>query len=202
MEKQKKQLMALLAVLVVAVVAFFGVSKISNADEEEDTTPAYSVNEIEADNVTRLVFTNSNGTVSLSKSGDEWYSEDDKSLDIDEDTVNTLVGKMAGLTSDDKIENVTDLSQYGLDEPVKTIMISDGTNTCTILVGSYNSITSTYYICLESDTTTVYSTDNRVNTFSKTIDDLIAEPETETETETEIETETETETETEVSTAQ
>jgi hypothetical protein len=189
MEKQKKQLIALLAVLAVAVVAFFGVSRIANADEEEDTTPAYSVNEIEADNVTRLVFTNSNGTVSLTKSGDEWLCEDDKSLDIDEDTVDTLVGKMAGLTSDDKIENVTDLSQYGLDEPVKTIMISDGNDTCTILVGNYNSITSTYYICLETDMTTVYSTDNRVNTFNKTVDDLIVEPETETETETETATE-------------
>jgi hypothetical protein len=199
MEKQKKQLIALLAVLVVAVVVFFGVSKISN-DEEEEETITYTVNDIESDNVTRLVFTNSEGTVSLSKSGDEWICEDDKTLDIDEDEVDTLVGKVAGLTSEYKIENVTDLSQYGLDEPSTTIMISDGTNSCTILVGNYNSITSTNYICLESDMTIVYSTDNGVNTFNKTVDDLIAEPETETETETESETESESETE--VSTAQ
>jgi hypothetical protein len=221
MEKQKKQLIAMLAVLVVAVVAFFAVSKISKAqDEAEEETVEYAVNDLDGDAVTRLIFTNSTaGTISLSKVGDEWIYEDDKTVDIDESEVESLIGKVAGLTSENKIENVTDLSQYGLDEPTGTIMISDGTNSCTILVGSYNSMMTANYICLESDKTTVYTTKNSyVSAFEVTVDDITAEEETETETETETEalteagtevetetealTETEVESETEISTEQ
>lgn len=201
MEKQKKQLIGLLAVLVVAIVVFFAVSKAADADTEEDDTVTYAVNDLESDNVTRLVFTNSTATISLSKSGDDWVYEDDKTIDIDEDEVEKLIKKVAGLTSENKLENVTDLSQYGLDEPSGTIMISDGTNTCTILVGNYNSMMTTNYICLESDKSTVYTTKNStVSAFEVTVEDLTAEPETETETETETEVETEIETETETET--
>lgn len=203
MEKQKKQLIAMLAVLVVAVVAFFAVSKISKAqDEAEEETVEYAVNDLDGDAVTRLIFTNSTaGTISLSKVGDEWIYEDDKTVDIDESEVESLIGKVAGLTSENKIENVTDLSQYGLDEPTGTIMISDGTNSCTILVGSYNTMMTTNYICLESDKTTVYTTKNSyVSAFEVTVDDITAEEETETETESETEALTEAETEVETET--
>jgi hypothetical protein len=200
MEKQRKQLIGLLIVLAVAVIALFAVSRMSD-DDTQETEETYAVNEMEADSVTRLVFTNTNGTVSLSKSGEDWVCEDDKTIDIDEDEVDKLVAKVAGATSSNIIENVTDISQYGLDDPVLTIMISDGTNSSTILVGSYNSISSVYYICLESDTSTVYTTSSSivVSFNDLTVEDLIAEPETETETETltEVESETKTETETE-----
>jgi hypothetical protein len=200
MEKQRKQLIGLLIVLAVAVIALFAVSRMSD-DDTQETEETYAVNEMEADSVTRLVFTNTNGTVSLSKSGEDWVCEDDKTIDIDEDEVDKLVAKVAGAISSNIIENVTDISQYGLDDPVLTIMISDGTNSSTILVGSYNSISSVYYICLESDTSTVYTTSSSivVSFNDLTVEDLIAEPETETETETltEVESETKTETETE-----
>jgi hypothetical protein len=197
MEKQKKQLIVLLVILVIAAIAFFAVSNMSS-DDEEETVETYTVNDIEADSVTRLIFTHDDTTVSLSKVGEDWLCEDDKTLDIDEDSVDSLVSKVAGMTSENKIENVTDISQYGLDAPTTTIMISDGTNSATLLVGSYNSISSVYYICLEADTSTVYTTSSSVvSAFGITVDDLIAEAETETETETETVTETETETETE-----
>jgi hypothetical protein len=69
-------------------------------------------------------------------------------------------------------------------------------------VGSYNSISSVYYICLESDTSTVYTTSSSivVSFNDLTVEDLIAEPETETETETETLTEVESETKTETET--
>lgn len=201
MEKQKKQLFGLLAVLVVAVIAFFGLSKFSVADETEASEDeAYTVNAIEADNVTGFIFTNTNDTVSLTKDGDEWIYESDKSLDLDESKVSSLISNVAPLTSQDCIENVDDLSVYGLDNPVRTIVISDGDNTCTIFVGDFNDMTDTYYICLESDMNTVYTAEyNTVYAFETSVDDLVAEEEeTETETETVEETETETETVTSV----
>ena len=70
-----------------------------------------------------------------------------------------------------------------VDEPAATILISDGTTGCTLLVGDYNELTETYYLCLESDKGTVYTADPyTVSDFiDKRMEDLVVQQE-ETET--------------------
>lgn len=186
MEKQKKQLIALLVILIAAVILFLLLSHSSNEESEAASTEeSYVVNDLEAANVTKLIFTNSAATISLTKVSDEWVFEDDKTIDIDESVVEDLLEEVAPLSSENRIENVEDLSIYGLDSPARTIMVSDGEQTCTILVGDFNEITSTYYICTEEELRTVYTAEyNTVYAFEVTVDDLTAE-EIETETETE-----------------
>ena len=186
MEKQKKQLIGLLAVLIVAVIAFVVISKLPDGEESEDKE-TYAVTALDADAVTKLVYTNESGTVSLTKNGSEWICEEDKSVDIDEDTVNNMVSKVASLTSENKLENVTDVSQYGLDDPTLKILISDGSDSYTLFVGDYNETTYTYYLCLESDMSTVYTTQSgTISDFqNNTLAELTAEPETQTDAETE-----------------
>lgn len=183
MKKQKKQLLLLLLVLILAVAAFLVVSKISEEEEAEETI-SYTVTDLEADNVSKLVFTNDTGTYTLTKQEDSWTYEGDKTLDMDETAVNNLVNKVAALTSENIIEQVEDASVYGLDEPIVTILVSDGTKSYTLLVGDYNNTTYTYYLCREDDMETVYTTTSyNISSFQNGIDDLIAvEEETQTET--------------------
>lgn len=140
MEKQKKQLLGLLVILIVAVIAFIVVKNLPQ-EEETDTTASYEVTNLNADDVTKLVYTNENGTLTLNKDGDNWICDEDRSVDIDADKVSTMVGKVASLTSENKIENVEDIAQYGLDAPSLTILVSDGTTSYTILIGDYNETT-------------------------------------------------------------
>ena len=199
MEKQKKQLLGLLVILIVAVIAFIIVKNLPEDEEEEDAAASYEVTNLNTDDVTKLVYTNENGTLTLNKNGDEWTCEEDRSVDIDEDTVNTMVGKVAALTSENRIENVEDISQYGLDNPSLTILVSDGTTSYTLLIGDYNETTYTYYMCLESDKSTVYTTQSvTISVFqNNTLEDLTAQEETENATETEESMTTESETKTE-----
>lgn len=198
MEKQKKQLLGLLVILIVAVIAFIVVKNLPQ-EEETDTTASYEVTNLNADDVTKLVYTNENGTLTLNKDGDNWICDEDRSVDIDADKVSTMVGKVASLTSENKIENVEDIAQYGLDTPSLTILISDGATSYTLLIGDYNETTYTYYMCLESDKSTVYTTDSATITSfqNNTLEDIMAEEETGTETETESEAEEITETDSE-----
>ena len=122
MEKQKKQLLGLLVILIVAVIAFIVVKNLPQ-EEETDTTASYEVTNLNANDVTKLVYTNENGTLTLNKDGDNWICDEDRSVDIDADKVSTMVGKVATFTSENKIENVEDISQYGLDTPSLTILI-------------------------------------------------------------------------------
>ena len=196
MEKQKKQLIGLLAVLIVAVIAFVVISKLPDGEESEDKEN-YAVTALDADAVTKLVYTNESGTVSLTKSGSDWICEEDKGVDIDEDTVNNMVGKVASLTSENKLENITDVSQYGLDHPTLKILISNGSDSYTFFVGDYNETTYTYYLCLESDMSTVYTTQSgTISDFqNNTLAELTAEEETQTAVEETAQTQTTTEAE-------
>ena len=196
MEKQKKQLIGLLAVLIVAVIAFVVISKLPDGEESEDKEN-YVVTTLDADAVTKLVYTNESGTVSLTKSGSDWICEEDKGVDIDEDTVNNMVGKVASLTSENRLENITDVSQYGLDDPTLKILISDGSDSYTLFVGDYNETTYTYYLCLESDMSTVYTTQSgTISDFqNNTLTELTAEEETQTAVEETAQTQTTTEAE-------
>lgn len=173
MNKQKKQLLLLVLVLALAIVAFVWVSKLP-AEEEAEEAIRYTVIELDAEAVNKVSFTNETGTYILNKAEEEWTYNGNKTLDIDEDEVLQMVKKVAALTSENCIEQVTDLSMYGLDTPMITILLSDGSTSYTLLVGDYNDVTYTQYVCLESDKETVYTTAAyNISSFKEGIDELI-----------------------------
>ena len=110
MEKQKKQLLGLLIILIVAVAAFVIVSKLPD-EEEEEKKARYEVTSLNKEDVTKRCYTNESGTITLTKNGEDWVCEEDKTVDIDEDAVDTMAGKVASLTSENKIENVEDMGR-------------------------------------------------------------------------------------------
>lgn len=187
MKKQKKQ-MAVLLLILLAACGVLGFVSISSKEETETIAEeGFIVNDIEADEATKLIFTNSTGTYSLRKEEEEWVLEEDKTADVNETEVTRLLAAVAPLRSADRIEQVEDLSLYGLDSPVRTIMVSNGEKNSTILVGDFNEITDTYYICLEEDTSTVYTAEyDTVSTFEVQAEDLTIAP-TEAETTEEAE---------------
>ncbi|MBQ6788053.1 MAG: DUF4340 domain-containing protein [Lachnospiraceae bacterium] len=177
MNKQKKQLILLIILFVMAVTAFGIVSKMSEEEESKEAVN-YTVTNLEAEAVNKLTFTNETGTYILTKQDGIWSYEGDKTLDLDEEAVQTMVGKVGNLTSENCIEQVEDLALYGLDVPEITILVSDGTDSYTLFIGNYNEVTYTQYLCLESDMETVYTTTSyQISSFKNGIDDLIVEEE-------------------------
>lgn len=85
-----------------------------------------------------------------------WYLASDKSLEVDQDSVASLISKVATVTSNKEIAGVTDFAQYGLDHPSLSIEITlnDGSKT-NIYVGDYNSVSSLYYARI-GDSANVY----------------------------------------------
>lgn len=71
------------------------------------------------------------------------------------------------------IENVSDLGRYGLKEPQRTISYETAVGSYILYVGDKNTVTSSYYVCLPSDST-VYVVDAAVvNRFNVSLEDLI-----------------------------
>lgn len=100
----------------------------------------------------------------LVNDGDTWYLASDKSLNLDQTSVKSMLADVEKMTSDKQITNVTDFDQYGLDHPSLTIVVttSDGTDN-TIRIGDYNESAGMYYVRINDDTE-VYLIDSTLNT--------------------------------------
>lgn len=186
MEKQKKQLVVLLIMLIIAAAAFFALSKMPPEDDENSGEESYTLNDLNAEEVTEFVITDKDKTLTLKKSGEEWQCVEYSGRDIDTDKVTSILERILPIKSENRIENATDYSQYGLYNKKGSIgvKIKNGEKGCTISIGSYNNITSSYYCIVEEmDSNTVYTLDSSfINAIDITIDDITA-----AEAETEIE---------------
>ena len=110
-----------------------------------------------------------------------WYYTDDHSLNLNQERIKAMILKVAPLKADQVIENVTDMSQYGLADPERTIQYETADRSVIINVGNLNSMTSQYYIAFPSEMKVYVVTTNVVTGFNYTLDDLVEETTEETE---------------------
>ena len=72
--------------------------------------------------------------------------------------VSAYLSAAGELDSENKIEEVSDFSQYGLDKPALNITLQWDSNMYNIKVGDYNSMISRYYVCVNDEKVTLAST--------------------------------------------
>ena len=194
MRKQKIQMIVLLVVLAALVAGGFAARKISSREEEEAKKKEegeYSALSFDGSLLARLEVASDKGTLILDCNEGAWSfvkdiaveeqesvedSTETAAYEVNSSEADELLDKIANLTSANKIENVTDRKEYGLDQPVMTITatLSDGTEHC-VEVGLENSMISARYICVD-DTDTIYTmSEGDYNLFRKTDTDLAQE---------------------------
>ena len=197
MKKQKVQFILLVVLLVVLIGAYFGVDKytayVENKAAEEELLSKIYVAELDAVNVEALTFEYNGESNSFVKEDGVWVYEEDKSLEIEQSKIEAMAEAFANLTAESKIEGVTDLEQYGLTEPSRTLSFTADGAEHVWHIGNMNDLTYVYYMYDEADESTVYTiTSGFLSNFNYGIKGLVAEEETsETEAES-VTTETET----------
>ena len=106
---------------------------------------------------------------------------DDEDFTIDSTKLQVFLDAAGSITSELKIENVTDMSQYGLDHPSLSISLQWDSNLYTIYIGDRNTVAGGVYYLKINDEDTVYTIENyKYNMLNKTKEDFAAEEETET----------------------
>lgn len=175
----------MLLALVVLAAAFLGIRQYNkNASSENSTTEdtQETVLNVNADDITSFRYVYEGETYAFEKEDDTWYYADDHSLNLNQDRIKAMILKVAPLKADQVIENVTDMSQYGLADPERTIQYETADRSVIINVGNLNSMTSQYYIAFPSEMTVYAVTTNVVTGFNYTLDDLVKETTEATET--------------------
>lgn len=183
MKKQKRQMLILLGILVLLGAGFFAVRQYNqNQSLQPQEETGITVVDIQADEIVSFSYDYEDVTYSFEKEEDTWYAAEDHSLNLVQSSVSYMLTDVAPLIADQVIENVTDMSQYGLAEPSRTISFETASESYIFYVGDYNDVSGVYYICKPSETTVYVVPALTVNGFNYTLEDLIEE-EVSTETE-------------------
>ena len=185
MKKKQRQMIGMLLALVVLAAAFLGIRQYNkNASSAtsitEDTQE--TVLDVNSDDITSFRYVYEGETYAFEKKDETWYYTDDHSLNLNQERIKAMILKVAPLKADQVIENVTDMSQYGLADPERTIQYETADRSVIINVGNLNSMTSQYYIAFPSEMKVYAVTTNVVTGFNYTLDDLVEETTEATET--------------------
>lgn len=185
MKKKQRQMIGMLLALIALAAAFLGIRQYnknapSAASTTEDTQE--TVLDVNSDDITRFCYVYEGETYAFEKEDDTWYYADDHSLNLNQDRIKAMILKVAPLKADQVIENVTDMSQYGLADPERTIQYETADRSVIINVGNLNSMTSQYYIAFPSEMKVYVVATNVVTGFNYTLEDLVEETTEATET--------------------
>ncbi|MCR5799569.1 MAG: DUF4340 domain-containing protein [Lachnospiraceae bacterium] len=152
MKKQKKQFIALLIILLLAVGAYIYFTYFRAPKIEEGSVSVTEVFHNDVGSVKELMYMHDGVTVELTRDGDTWYLANDKSIKLDQDKVTDILRFAANLNASTTLEDVTDLSEYGLDAPDYTVSFttSDGVQT-TFYIGDFFGVDGTYFARVEGD---------------------------------------------------
>ena len=137
--------------------------------------------DVNSDDITSFSYVYEGETYAFEKKDETWYYTDDHSLNLNQERIKAMILKVAPLKADQVIENVTDMSQYGLADPERTIQYETADRSVIINVGNLNSMTSQYYIAFPSEMKVYVVATNVVTGFNYTLDDLVEEITEETE---------------------
>lgn len=130
-KKTVKMVLALVSLTVlcgtyVGVSAY--VSKQEEAESSKEEEKQVSVTEASADEIETVKFLIDKQEITFRKKEDLWVKSDDEAFPVSQDTLNNAAGMLGDLKAERVLKDVDDLSEYGLDSPVNTIVFKTKTN--------------------------------------------------------------------------
>lgn len=141
--KRSKRLHILLGVLAAVGIVTFAVTQYEEKQEEIEASGEV-VLEIDPAAVQTLSWEYDAETLAFHKDG-TWVYDTDEAFPVDEERIDELLGVFEAFSAAFIIEDVTDYSQYGLDDPVCTIGISTGDTDYEIQLGDFSTMDSQRY---------------------------------------------------------
>ncbi|MSS62604.1 DUF4340 domain-containing protein [Velocimicrobium porci] len=160
MTKKKKQtvVLGILIFLMILLGVGYGAIKKINAVKEAEKEQSIELYHLDTEKAKKIIITNENGTIELTKKASNWIFAGDSSLPIDADKVDNILSLVKVINANSEVTDGTEeLSQYGLEKPEQSIYIelTNGVK-AKVSFGTEVPILGGYY-CLVDDGTKVYT---------------------------------------------
>lgn len=174
MKRQKMQLLVLLAVLLVLAGSLLVLRQYNKTrSEETDTVQGEVIADFGIEEIVRFSYDYEDNNYSYEKLEDTWQYARNHDLNLNQYRVESMLSNVTPFVAEGIIRDVKDMSQYGLDEPERTISFETDTESYIFHVGDYNSVSSVYYICRPSDTTVYAVAAAAINGFNVEVLDIV-----------------------------
>ena len=158
--KKSTKLVSAVVVLAVLGGVYVGLNtyvskeeKTESSSEEESKTEVFSV---KTDDIKSLGFIVDKKAVTFEKKDDSWVKEDETDFPVNQTTLDSAASAIETVEADRVLEDVEDLTEYGLDSPSNTITVDTDDGTTKFNIGDENTSTNQYYISKDDDDSTVY----------------------------------------------
>lgn len=174
MKKQKVQMIILLVALVLLIGGYFFLQSYNKKQAEKEDEDKIQVAQIDADAIQAFSYQLDGETLSFTKTDDNWSYDQNTGLHMDNDRITSMLANVTKVEADEEIDDVTDLSQYGLTDPANVITVTTADQTYTFTVGNHNATANCYYFMTDQQPDVVYTMKSGLcGSFQETADDLI-----------------------------
>ena len=92
----------------------------------------------------------------MRKKDDSWVKKDETAFPVNQTTLDSAASAIKKVEADRVLEDVEDLTEYGLDSPSNTVTVDTADGTTKLNIGDENTSTNQYYISKDDDDSTVY----------------------------------------------
>ena len=82
--------------------------------------------------------------------------KDETAFPVNQTTLDSAASAIEKVEADRVLEDVEDLTEYGLDSPSNTVTVDTADGTTKLNIGDENTSTNQYYISKDDDDSTVY----------------------------------------------
>ena len=158
--KKSTKLVSAVVVLAVLGGVYVGLNtyvskeeKTESSSEEESKTEVFSV---KTDDIKSLGFIVDKKAVTFEKKDDSWVKKDETAFPVNQTTLDSAASAIETVEADRVLEDVEDLTEYGLDSPSNTVTVDTDDGTTKFNIGDENTSTNQYYISRDDDDSTVY----------------------------------------------
>lgn len=175
--KRFKKLGVLLGILVVVCIATFALTHYEEEQEQIKNSDEIIL-QIPADTVISLSWEYAEeGNLAFHKGEDGWLYDEDEYFPVSEEKVNDILSEFEAFGVTFIIENVTDYSQYGLDEPEMTFHIGTEETSYDIKLGAFSTMDQQRYIDI-SDGNVYLVSEDPMDYVSASLSDMILDDDT------------------------
>ena len=158
--KKSTKLVSAVVVLAVLGGVYVGLNtyvskeeKAESSSEEESKTEVFSV---KTDDIKSLEFIVDKKEVTFEKKDDSWVKKDETAFPVNQTTLDSAASSIETVEADRVLEDVENLTEYGLDSPSNTVTVDTADGTTEFNIGDENTSTNQYYISKDDDDSTVY----------------------------------------------
>ena len=157
--KKSTKLVSAVVVLAVLGGVYVGLNTYVSKEEKTESSEEESKTEVfsmKTDDIKSLEFIVDKKEVTFEKKDDSWVKKDETAFPVNQTTLDSAASAIETVEADRVLEDVEDLTEYGLDSPSNTVTVDTADGITKLNIGDENTSTNQYYISRDDDDSTVY----------------------------------------------